>query len=86
MNVLHGRRIDDDTVEVTLAHAGGLTTLQGQPQEIAALATAMQEVAVLAEAADEPTDWLSDVVVGQKVVQLRIAAAGQAQLRVAEAA
>ena len=82
MQLLDGRSTAAGTIAVTLLHADGLTTLEGGPDEIAALAAAMREVAVLAADADAPTGWLFDVAVGSAVVGFRVASGGVAKLRV----
>ncbi len=82
MQLLEGRPTAHGTIAVTLLHADGLTTLEGRPEEIAALATAMREVAALAGAIDGPTGWLPEVVVGDASVEFRVTGDGVAQLRV----
>lgn len=68
---LVGARIGDETVEVTLSNGDGLLYLEGTPEQIAALCAAMDEVAVLATASDEPA-WVIDVRVGDQLVRLGI--------------
>jgi hypothetical protein len=64
-------RISDDRVEVTLADGTGLIGLTGTPDEIVTLCEAMDEVALLATASEQPA-WLREVRVGGDLIRLGI--------------
>ncbi len=77
-------KIGDDRVEVTLGVFNGLIGLTGTPDEIVTLCEAMDEVALLAGASEQPA-WVREVRVGADVVRLGIGS-GRVRLIVGPAA
>jgi hypothetical protein len=65
---------------VTFATERGVERLEGTPDEIAALARAMQQVAVLGQLNEYESTWLEEVAVGRSVVKLGISPGGQTRV------
>jgi hypothetical protein len=82
MELLAVNHLADGTIQVSLAHSGGLERLAGTPIQIAALCDAMEEMALLARASDDESAWLTELVVGGDVVRLGLAPGGRVRLRV----
>lgn len=75
----------EGTIRVSLAHPTCLQVLEGSPEEMVALARAMDEVSVLAGATEEASGWLAEVPVGHDVVKLGLNAQGRVRLLVVPA-
>jgi hypothetical protein len=82
MELLAAEITDEGTVRFTLAHAGGLTPLEGTIEEIDRLTAAMHETALLATAADAERCWLHEVPVGDRLVRLGLQPGGGVRLLV----
>jgi hypothetical protein len=65
---------------VTFGTERGLERLEGSPEEVARLARAMQQVAVLGQVNEHESVWLDAVAVGDAIVKLGLAPGGQARV------
>jgi hypothetical protein len=65
---------------VTFATDRGLEQLEGSPDELARLARAMQQVAVLAQLGEDQPVWLDAVRVGDAIVKLGLSPGGDARV------
>jgi len=65
---------------VTFATERGVERLEGTPDEIAALARAMQQVAALGQLNEHESAWIEEVPVGRALVKLGISPGGQARV------
>lgn len=65
---------------VTFGTERGLERLEGSPEEVARLARAMQQVAVLGQLNEHDDLWLDAVAVGDAVVKLGLAPGGQTRV------
>lgn len=70
----------DEGMAVTFATERGVERLEGSPDEIAHLARAMQQVAVLGQLNEYEHVWVEEVVVGRSMVKLGLSPAGQARV------
>ena len=70
----------DDGLAVTFATERGLERLEGSVDEIAQLARAMQQVAVLGQLNEYERVWVEEVLVGRSVVKLGLSPGGQARV------
>ena len=70
----------DDGIAVTFATERGLERLEGSVDEIAQLARAMQQVAVLGQLNEYERVWVEEVLVGRSVVKLGLSPGGQARV------
>jgi hypothetical protein len=82
---LIGARETADGIAVTFMTERGLEALEGSPDELARLATVMQQVGVLAALNDKERVWLEDVTVGDAVVKLGLNPGRQARVRILRA-
>ncbi len=69
-------------IAITFATDKGLETLTGSHSEVAHLAKAMREVSAISTLSGPERVWIEDVVVGDAVVKLGLAAEGQARVRI----
>jgi hypothetical protein len=75
----------DETAEglvVTFVTEHGLEQLEGSCEEIARLATVMQQVSVIAGLNDTESVWVEDVKVGSDIVKLGLSPGGEARVRI----
>ena len=75
----------DQTAEglaVTFVTEHGIEQLNGSCEEIARLATVMQQVSVLAGLNDTESVWVEDVKVGTDIVKLGLSPGGEARVRI----
>jgi hypothetical protein len=82
MELLAAELTDEGRIRFTLAHAGGLTPLEGSIEEVDRLTAAMREVALLATASDTERSWLHELAVGEQVVRLGLHPGGQVRVLV----
>jgi hypothetical protein len=83
MELLAAELTDEGTIRFTLAHAGGLTPLEGSVDEVDRLTAAMREVALLATASDTERCWLHELPVGERLVRLGLSPGGEVRMLVA---
>jgi hypothetical protein len=65
---------------ITFGTERGLERLEGTAEEIARLARAMQQVAVLGQVNEHESVWLDSVAVGDALVKLGLAPGGQTRV------
>jgi hypothetical protein len=65
---------------ITFGTERGLERLEGTPEEIARLARAMQQVAVLGQINEHESVWLDTVAVGNARIRLGLAPGGQTRV------
>jgi hypothetical protein len=65
---------------ITFGTERGLERLEGTPEEIARLARAMQQVAVLGQINEHESVWLDTVAVGDARIKLGLAPGGQTRV------
>jgi hypothetical protein len=65
---------------ITFGTERGLERLEGTPEEIARLARAMQQVAVLGQINEHESVWLDTVAVGNARIKLGLAPNGQTRV------
>jgi hypothetical protein len=65
---------------VTFGTERGLERLEGSPEQIARLARAMQQVAVLGQLNEHDDLWLDAVAVGDAIIKLGLAPGGQTRV------
>jgi len=71
-----------DGIAVTFATERGIEPLEGTCDEIARLATVMQQVGALASINEDEQVWLEQVVVGNAIVHLGLNPGRQARVRI----
>jgi hypothetical protein len=86
MELLAAQRTPAGTIRVTLGRPTGVEVLEGSPDEIAALCDAMEQMCVLAGAADDESAWLAALPVGADIVRLGLSRGGRVRLVVQRAA
>lgn len=82
MGVTH---TDAGTIRVSIGHADGLLAVEGSYDEIDALCTMLEQIALLATVSRSEDSWLQDVPVGRDVVKLGIRAGGRVRLEIVPA-
>ena len=83
MELLAAECTDRNTIRFTIAHPGGLQSLEGSVDEVADLAAAVRELAVLAAAAGEDEHgWIHALPVGDKRVRMGLRAGGEIRILV----
>ncbi|HEY4825698.1 MAG TPA: hypothetical protein VIH85_02980 [Solirubrobacteraceae bacterium] len=65
---------------ITFGTERGIQRLEGSPEEVARLARAMQQVAVLGQVNEHEDVWLDAVAVGDAIVKLGLAPGGQTRV------
>jgi hypothetical protein len=65
---------------VTFGTERGIERLEGSPEQVARLARAMQQVAVLGQLNEHDDLWLDAVAVGDAIVKLGLAPGGQTRV------
>ncbi len=71
-----------DGIAVTFATDRGIEPLEGSCDEIARLATVMQQVSALASLNEEEQVWLEQVVVGDATIHFGLNPGRQARVRI----
>lgn len=74
-----------DGIALTFATERGIEPLEGSCDEVARLATVMQQVSALASLNEEEHVWLEQVVVGDATVHLGLKPGRQARVRIVRA-
>jgi DNA-binding IclR family transcriptional regulator len=69
-------------ISVTFATDRGVELLEGSHEEVARLASVMQQVGALAALNDSEHVWLEEVTVGDAVVRLGLRPGRQARVRI----
>jgi hypothetical protein len=84
MELLEIRRVAGGRLRACLAHAGGLETLEGTPEQVDALGCALEHAAALASVGTGSC-LIADVTVGAKLVRVGLTGAGRVTLVVGPA-
>ena len=73
------------TIRVSIGHPDGLLAVEGTYEEIDALCTMLEQIALLATVSKTEDAWIQDVPVGRDVVKLGIRAGGRVRLEIVPA-
>lgn len=72
----------ENGIAITFVTERGIEALEGSCDEVARLATVMQQVGALASLNEQEQVWLEDVTVGDAVVKLGLNPGRQARVRI----
>lgn len=79
---LIGARETADGIAVTFVTERGIEALEGTCDEIARLATVMQQVSTLAMLNDDQRVWIDEVTVGDAIVKLGLNPGRQGRVKI----
>jgi DNA-binding IclR family transcriptional regulator len=79
---LIGARETADGIAVTFVTERGIEPLEGSCDEIARLATVMQQVSALAMLNDDQRVWIDEVTVGNAIVKLGLNPGRQGRVKI----
>lgn len=79
---LIGARETADGIAVTFVTERGIEPLEGSCDEIARLATVMQQVSTLAMLNDDQRVWIDEVTVGNAIVKLGLNPGRQGRVKI----
>jgi hypothetical protein len=79
---LIGARETADGIAVTFVTERGIEPLEGSCDEIARLATVMQQVSALAALNDNDRVWIDEVAVGDAIVKLGLSPGRQGRVKI----